>query len=122
ALAGAGLAIIASWKAANATAARRLMSLGLLAVALALVVVLFFPQCLAAPYAHLDPRLQQMWLGYIEEAQSIVQLVADDPARAVARFATPLVAIVLMALHFSHGGWRRQDSLVAALLVVAVLV
>ncbi|TGS40716.1 MULTISPECIES: GtrA family protein [unclassified Mesorhizobium] len=122
ALAGAGLAIIASWKAANATAARRLMSLGLLAVALALVVMLFFPQCLAAPYAHLDPRLQQMWLGYIEEAQSIVQLVADDPARAVARFATPLVAIVLMALRFSHGGWRRQDSLVAALLVVAVLV
>lgn len=121
-LAGAGLAIIASWKAANATAARRLMSLGLLAVAVALVVVLVFPQCLAAPYAHLDPRLQQMWLGYIEEAQSIVQLVAGDPARAVARFATPLVAIVLTALRFSHGGWRRQDSLVAALLVVAVLV
>ncbi|QKD00776.1 hypothetical protein [Mesorhizobium loti] len=121
-LAGAGLAIITSWKAANATAARRLISLGLLAAALALVVVLLFPQCLAAPYAHLDPRLQQMWLGYIEEAQSIVQLVSDDPARAVARFATPLVAIILMALHFSHGGWRRQDSLVGALLVVAVLV
>ncbi|RWE31161.1 MAG: GtrA family protein [Mesorhizobium sp.] len=121
-LAGAGLAIFASWRAANATAARRLMSLGLLAAALALVVVLLFPQCLAAPYAHLDPRLQQMWLGYIEEAQSIVQLVVDDPARAVARFATPLVAIFLMALRFSHGGWRRQDSLVAALLVVAVLV
>ncbi|KAA3441656.1 polysaccharide biosynthesis protein GtrA [Mesorhizobium sp. SARCC-RB16n] len=121
-LAGTGLAIIASWQAANATAARRLMSLGLLAVVLSLVIGLLFPQCLAAPYAHLDPRLQQMWLGYIEEAQSIVQLVADDPARAVARFATPLVAIVLMALHFSHGGWRRQDSLVAALLMVAVLV
>lgn len=121
-LAGAGLAIIASWKLANATAARRLVALGLLAIAVALVVVLLFPQCLAAPYAHLDPRLQQMWLGYIEEAQSIVQLVAEDPARAVARFATPLVAIVLMALHFSHGGWRRQDSLVGALLVVAVLV
>ncbi|QND57770.1 GtrA family protein [Mesorhizobium huakuii] len=121
-LAGAGLAVIASLRVANATVARRLMALGLLAVALALVVALLFPQCLAAPYAHLDPRLQQMWLGYIEEAQSIVQLVSDDPARVVARFATPLVAIVLMALHFSHGGWRRQDSLVGALLVVAVLV
>ncbi|WP_095202922.1 polysaccharide biosynthesis protein GtrA [Mesorhizobium carmichaelinearum] len=121
-LGGAGLAVIASLRVANATVARRLISLGLLALALALVVVLLFPQCLAAPYAHLDPRLQQMWLGYIEEAQSIVQLVSDDPARAVARFATPLVAIVLMALHFSHGCWRRQDSLVGALLVVAVLV
>ncbi|KRB20571.1 MULTISPECIES: hypothetical protein [Mesorhizobium] len=121
-LAGAGLAAIASLRAANATAARRLTSLGLLALTLALVVVLLFPQCLAAPYAHLDPRLQQMWLGHIEEAQSIVQLVSDDPARVVARFATPLVAIVLMALRLGHGGWRRQDSLVGALLIVAVLV
>ncbi|MGX7875998.1 GtrA family protein [Mesorhizobium sp. ORM6] len=122
ALAGVGLAVITSWRAANATFARRLVSLGVLAGVLALVVVLLFPQCLAAPYARLDPRLQQMWLGHIEEAQSIFQLVSDDPARAVARFATPLVAIIVMALHFSHGGWRRQDSLVGALLVVAFLV
>ncbi|WP_214470385.1 GtrA family protein [Mesorhizobium sp. dw_380] len=121
-LAGAGLAVITSLRAANATPARRLVSLGLLAAGIAVVVVLLFPQCLAAPYANLDPRLQQMWLGYIEEAQSIVQLVSDNPARVVARFATPLVAIILMALRFSRGGWRRQDSLVGALLVMAVLV
>ncbi|TPK55220.1 MULTISPECIES: GtrA family protein [unclassified Mesorhizobium] len=122
ALAGAGLAVIASWGAANATYGRRLVSLGLLAFVLVLVVMFLFPQCLAAPYAGLDPRLQQMWLGHIDEAQSIFQLVAADPARAVARFATPLVATVLMALRLGKGGWRRQDSLVGALLVVAFLV
>lgn len=122
AIAGAGLAATATWKVAHATAARRMASLGLLTVVLASVVVFLFPQCLAAPYANLDPRLQQMWLGYIEEAQSIVHLVSDDPARAVARFATPLVAIVLMALRFARGGWRRQDSFVGALLLVAFLV
>ncbi|TGQ74457.1 MAG: GtrA family protein [Mesorhizobium sp.] len=121
-LAGLGLAVIAALRAANATAVRRLVSLGLLAVALAGVVAVVSPQCLAAPYANLDPRLQQMWLGYIEEAQSIAQLAFDDPARAVARYATPLVAIILMALRLSRGGWRRQDSLVGALLVVAFLV
>ncbi|MCA0013883.1 GtrA family protein [Mesorhizobium sp. B292B1B] len=122
ALAGAGLAVIASWRAANATYGRRLVSLGLLAFVLILVVMFLFPQCLAAPYADLDPRLQQMWLGHIDEAQSIFQLVAADPARAVARFATPLVAIILMALRLGKGGWRRQDSLVGALLLVAFLV
>lgn len=121
-LAGIGLAGIASLKTANATMVRRLVSLGLLAVALAAVVISLFPQCLAAPYANLDPRLQKMWLGHIEEAQSIFQLVLDDPARAVARFATPLLAIILMALRLRAGGWRRQDSLVGALLVVAFLV
>jgi len=122
ALAGCGLAAAASLDMANSTLGRRLMALGLLALVLAAVMVFLFPQCLAAPYAEIDPRLSQIWLGHIEEAQSIIQLVLDDPAMAVARFATPLVAIVLMALHFSHGGWRRQDSLVGALLVVAVLV
>ncbi|MBZ9963895.1 GtrA family protein [Mesorhizobium sp. BR1-1-2] len=122
ALAGAGLAVIASGGAANATYGRRLVSLGLLAFVLVLVVMFLFPQCLAAPYADLDPRLQQMWLGHIDEAQSIFQLVAADPARAVARFATPLVAIILMALRLGKGGWRRQDSLVGALLLVAFLV
>ncbi|AEH85246.1 hypothetical protein [Mesorhizobium opportunistum] len=122
ALAGCGLAAAASLDMANSTLRRRLMALGLLALVLAAVMVFLFPQCLAAPYAEIDPRLSQIWLGHIEEAQSIIQLVLDDPAMVVARFATPLVAIVLMALHFSHGGWRRQDSLVGALLVVAVLV
>jgi hypothetical protein len=122
ALAGCGLAAAASLDMANSTLGRRLMALGLLALVLAAVMVFLFPQCLAAPYAEIEPRLSQIWLGHIEEAQSIIQLVLDDPAMVVARFATPLVAIVLMALHFSHGGWRRQDSLVGALLVVAVLV
>ncbi|TPN43030.1 MULTISPECIES: GtrA family protein [unclassified Mesorhizobium] len=122
ALAGCGLAAAASLDMANSTLGRRLMALGLLALVLAAVMVFLFPQCLATPYAEIDPRLSQIWLGHIEEAQSIIQLVLDDPAMVVTRFATPLVAIVLMALHFSHGGWRRQDSLVGALLVVAVLV
>ncbi|TPL80199.1 GtrA family protein [Mesorhizobium sp. B2-3-14] len=120
-LAGAGLAAIASWKAASATVAGRLASLGLLGLALAAVVVFLFPQCLASPYANLDPRLKEMWLSHIDEAQPLFQIVTNDPARAVARFATPLVAIILMALRVGHG-WRRQDSLVGSLLVMAFLV
>jgi len=122
ALAGCGLAAVASIGVANATMGRRLTALGLLALALAAVMVLLFPQCLAAPYAELDPRLGQIWLGHIQEAQSIIQLASSDPGMVVARFATPAVAIMLMALRLGRGGWRRQDSLVGALLVVAFLV
>jgi hypothetical protein len=122
ALAGAGLATIVSVDAASRTRRRRLVSLGLLAVVLGSVVVSLFPQCLAAPYANLDPRLRELWLDYIDEAQSLYKLVLYDPARVVARFATPLLAVALMALRFSRGGWRRQDSLVGGLLVVALLV
>jgi hypothetical protein len=122
ALAGTGLAAIASFDAAGRTLQRRLIALGLLAIVLGAVVVSLFPQCLAAPYANLDPRLKTLWLDQVDEAQSLFKLAVYDPARVVARYATPLVAIVLMALRLRRGGWRREDSLVGGLLVVAFAV
>lgn len=119
-LAGTGLAAIASIEVAGRT--RRLVSLGVLALALGTVVVVLFPQCLAAPYADLDPRLKELWLDHIDEAQSLFELVVHDPASVVGRYATPAVALVLMALRLGRGRWRRQDSLVCALLVVAFVV
>ncbi|GLS40353.1 hypothetical protein GCM10010869_59500 [Mesorhizobium tianshanense] len=119
-LAGTGLAAIASIEVAGRT--RRLVSLGVLALALGTVVVVLFPQCLAAPYADLDPRLKELWLEHIDEAQSLFELVVHDPASVVGRYATPAVALVLMALRLGRGRWRRQDSLVGALLVMAFVV
>ncbi|UVK39531.1 GtrA family protein [Mesorhizobium sp. AR10] len=122
AIAGTGLAAIASVDAAGHTRRRRLMSLGLLALVLGAVVVSLFPQCLAAPYANLDPRLKELWLDHIDEAQSLLNLIMADPASVMARYATPLVAIVLMALRLRRGPWRRQETLVGALLAVAFVV
>lgn len=122
AIAGTGLAAIASSDAASRTRPRRLISLGLLAVVLGAVLVVLFPQCLAAPYTNLDPRLKELWLDHIDEAQSLYKLVVSDPARVVARYVTPLLAIALMALRLVRGPWRRQDSLVGALLVGAFIV
>lgn len=121
-LAGIGLAIIASADVLSGTRWRRILSLGLLAALLGAVVLLFFRQCLAAPYASLDPRLKELWLDHINEAQSLFSLLANEPARVPARYATPAVAIVVMALRLARGGWRREDTLVGALLSVAFLV
>lgn len=122
AIAGVGLAAIASVEPATGSWRRRLASLAALGVVLGATVAVLFPQCLAAPYANLDPRLKELWLDHIDEAQSLFTLLVNDPARVAARYATPLVAIVLMARHLRRGGWRRQDSLVAAMLAVAFVV
>jgi hypothetical protein len=122
ALAGAGLAAVTMVEPAGRTRRLRFASLGVLALVLGAVVVSLFPQCLAAPYANLDPRLKELWLDHVDEAQSLFKLIAEDPARVAARYATPLIAIVLMALRLGRGGWRRQDSLVGVLLVVAFVV
>ncbi|MEO5759337.1 MAG: GtrA family protein [Mesorhizobium sp.] len=122
AIAGTGLAIVASAEVLGRTRRRRLISLGVLAAVLGAVVLSLFPQCLAAPYAGLDPRLKTLWLDHIEEAQSLFQLLTEDPSGVMQHYITPLVAIALMALRLGRTGWRRQDSLVAALLVVAFIV
>ncbi|MBZ9821074.1 GtrA family protein [Mesorhizobium sp. CA4] len=122
AIAGAGLAAIVSVEPAARSWRRRLGSLAALGAVLGVVVAVLFPQCLSAPYGSLDPRLKELWLDHVDEAQSLFTLLVRDPARVAARYATPLVAIMLMALHLRRGGWRRQDSLVAALLAVAFVV
>ncbi|MDG4878435.1 GtrA family protein [Mesorhizobium sp. WSM4935] len=122
AIAGVGLAAIISIEPATGSWRRRLGSLAALGVVLGVIVAVLFPQCLSAPYASLDPRLKELWLDHVDEAQSLFTLLVRDPARVAARYATPLVALILMALHFRRGGWRRQDSLVTALLAVAFAV
>ncbi|CDX46281.1 conserved membrane hypothetical protein [Mesorhizobium sp. ORS 3359] len=121
-IAGVGLAAIASIESATGSWQRRLASLAVLGLVLGVVVAALFPQCISAPYANLDPRLKELWLDHIDEAQSLFTLLAHDPARVAARYATPLLAIILMALRLRRGGWRRQDGLVAALLAVSFVV
>ena len=122
AIAGLGLAAIASLPALHAGRARLLVALGLLGALLAIVVAVFFPQCLASPYAGVDARLRSLWLDHVTEAQSLRQLLASDPVTVAARYATPLLALMLVAHRLSQGGWRRQDSLVAVLLAMAFAV
>ena len=59
-----------SFPALGRALGRRLGALLALGIAVAVIAVTAFPQCLADPYAGLDPRLQQFWLNQVTEAQS----------------------------------------------------
>ncbi len=122
AIAGIGLAAIAWLPALHAGPARRLLAFGALGIVLAAVVVWLFPQCLASPYAGIDPLMRELWLDHVEEAQSLRQLLVEDPGSVAGRYATPLLALLLMAHRLFRGRWRRQDSLVGAMLVAAFAV
>jgi len=122
ALAGLGLALVASLGATNETLPRRAAGLVLLGVVVAAVALVYFPQCLSDPYADLAPMLQSYWLEEVGEAQPLWSILADAPEKAAGHFATVLVALAVMAFHIRRNGLRREDALIGAMLVVALLV
>lgn len=121
-LAGLGLAAIASLRPLSTSLGRRMAALALLGAVVGALVVLAFPQCLADPYAGLDPRLKRLWLDGVTEAQPVFEIAARDPAMLFTWYATPLLALLVLALSALRNGIRRIDAIVGALLVAAVLV
>lgn len=93
ALGGFGLAIAASLPLNRFVT--RLGAAGVLAIALAVLVGTGAPQCLADPYAQLDPRLAALWLASVSEARSVVAMLHDLPQQVPATFGVPLAALAL---------------------------
>jgi hypothetical protein len=122
ALAGFGLAAVASIEAVGRSRGRRLFALALLGGAVGAFALLGFPQCLSDPYSMLDERLRKDWLDHVSEAKSLFALIADEPGKVVARYATPLIGLAWMAFSLRGRPWRRQDILVGAVFVTAFAV
>ncbi|MGD9915862.1 MAG: GtrA family protein [Rhizobiaceae bacterium] len=100
----------------------RLGWLAVIGIAAGAVAVAFFPQCLSAPFADLDPRLKTYWLNSVTEALPVWTIVATRPVMIFGYYATPLLGALLLALRLTRGGIRRVDLVVAAFLGMAVLV
>lgn len=121
-LAGVGLAAIASTPFTNHSRARRLAASLALGAVVAGALLAWFPGCLAAPYAGLDPRLRELWLDHVAEAQSMLELIRSRDPSVAERYITPIIALAVMALGFARGTRRRQDGIVGAMLLAAFLV
>ncbi|TIS81583.1 MAG: GtrA family protein, partial [Mesorhizobium sp.] len=121
ALSGFGLAAIAGLPG-QSTAKRRFLSMSALAVAIAAVALLFFPQCLASPYAGMDERIRTYWLNDVVEAQPFLSVAVNEPKLMAARYVTPFIAILLIGLQLRSRRLRREEALTAVLLIVAFAV
>ncbi|SFP25505.1 hypothetical protein SAMN03159463_03892 [Mesorhizobium sp. NFR06] len=117
ALSGFGLATAAALTASTARA--RLLSMLALAAAVAAAVIVFFPQCLASPYAGLDGRIRTYWLNDVVEAQPFWSVAVHQPKLMAARYVTPFIAILLIGFQLRSRRLRREEMLAAILLVVA---
>ncbi len=121
-LGGAGLAAIAATPALAASPRRRLAGLMVLGGLAAALLLAEFPQCLADPYADLDPRLQRYWLSAVSEAQSVVSVLRSDPAMFAGFYVTPLIALGVCGWAVVRERGDRAWIVAAAFLGIALLV
>src|SRR5690606_36854741 len=98
AVGGAGIALVALAPLTNATPLRRAAGLAALGVTVLAVLRFGFPQCLADPYAAVDPRLKAVWLDSVSEAQPVTRLALVDWTKLLTYYLTPLLALVAIAV------------------------
>jgi hypothetical protein len=122
AFAGLGLALIAVTPTFNTSVVRRLVSLGVLGVALLAAVRYGFPQCLADPYAAVDPRLREIWLNNISEVQSLFSLARNNWTQLLTYYVTPVLALIFLAILIRRDGATRGKVIYGGFLAVAFLV
>jgi hypothetical protein len=120
--AGLGLAVVSVFALLRETFVRRLAGLTAAGVAIVAVAALFFPQCLADPYAGLDPRLQTFWLSAVTEAQPVWSVVAKNQAMAVSYYVTPLLGLIVLGWRMRRRGIGSAGLVVAAFLATAFAV
>jgi hypothetical protein len=104
------------------TIARRLIAAALLGAAVLAFVGLGAPQCLADPYAHLDPRLTELWLSSVAEARSLISLWRDLPQQVPAYFGIPVAATILGAIRCVKESGERRWAWITVTAVQAVFV
>jgi len=120
AVAGLGLAA-AALAPLPATRAARTLSLAGIGLAVVGLAVIFFPACLADPYAGLDPRLQRYWLRAVTEAQPFLSVLRSNQAQAAAFYVTPLIGLGACAWMLRRRGASRALVAAASLLAAAFL-
>ncbi|NMG37941.1 GtrA family protein [Chelativorans sp. ZYF759] len=119
---GLGLAAIAAIPALRERPAGRVAGLAAIGLLTIGVVALAFPQCLGSPYADLDPRMRELWLDHVTEAQPLFTLLSAKPFIVLSYYVTPLLGLAVALLILLRDRRPAGLTVVAAMIAVAFLV
>ncbi|MEM1378167.1 MAG: hypothetical protein AAGG69_12350 [Pseudomonadota bacterium] len=104
------------------SAGKRMIILGVAALAGAAAITVFFPHCLANPISGLPPLLREFWLDGVVETRSAVEMFRTDPFSLIGFFALPVIGLVVCIFGLRHEETRLGASLLLSVLVVAIAI
>jgi hypothetical protein len=111
--------LLASLVPAPRAAWQRLALLACVGLAATALVVLAYPQCLAGPYAALDPWLQDNWIAAIVEAKPWHQSLGEIPAYALGVATPVLVGLLACLAAIRMESQRRLEWLILLVFIAA---
>jgi hypothetical protein len=91
-------------------------------VAVIAVFILVFPGCLSGPYAHLEPRLTELWLAHVSETQNVFAIARNSPAELLPIYLPPVAALVLGLIAVLREQPEQRMLYVTPLFVLLALV
>ena len=77
---------------------------GILAIGSLVLIVLLYPNCLKGPYAEIDPRLAEVWLTNVAEAQTFKKFFAKDLISGMMGVTVPLFALIGFIVYHKQTG------------------
>jgi hypothetical protein len=121
ALSGGALAVLASMSGQLKTVKMRL-SAGVIAGLVALgIMAIAFPAAINDPYATLDPRIVDLWLSHVSEAQSVLSIAHDSTAELLPAYLPMFAALGLGGLALARAKPDERTKFFAPLLALLAL-
>ena len=82
----------------------RFIAAGILGGIAVAITIALYPQCLHGPYAGLDPRLTEIWLSNVSEAESFPAYIKGDIVGGSAMIILPIFTLIGMFIYHKKTG------------------
>ena len=119
---GASLMIVAGvarWRPATGARIAAAAATGLI-----LLPVFFklFPECVAPPFAGVDPLVTSIWVDHVAESMSFQTVLLLEPQKLPALYGFPLLTLLLTGAAIFHADRAFRFRLIAAAVTLAALI
>jgi hypothetical protein len=119
---GIGLIIMVAIDRYHSAFRLRLATGAVSAVALVGAFLLLFPECIASPYAQLDPLVVSLWVDKVFESMSLATMLRLSPEKVLGFYGFPLMTMGFASAALIRSNAARRFCWISGIMTLAPLI
>jgi len=119
---GIGLIIMVAIDRYHSAFRLRLATGAVSAVALVGAFLLLFPECIASPYAQLDPLVVSLWVDKVFESMSLATMLRLSPEKVLGFYGFPLMTMGFASAALIRSNAARRFCWISGIMTLAALI